>query len=130
MAALVYDGVILLGVLMLASAVALPFGGAGKIAFRDFWFTLWLFGSCFAYLGGLWRYGGLTVGMRAWKIRLISADNRPMTWPRCLLRFLVALVSLGTAGMGFLWALVDERNRAWHDLATGTLLIKTGNTES
>ena len=124
--AMVYDAVILLGLLILASAVALPFGSVNKIALQDFWFTLWLLTVCFAYLGSCWRNGGMTVGMRAWKIKLISADKNLISWPGCLLRFLVAMVSLSFFGLGILWALVDKKNRGWHDLAAHTLLIKTG----
>ena len=122
--AMLYDAVILLGVLMLASAVALPFGNMHKVAFEDFWFTLWLFIACFIYLGSCWRYGGMTVGMRAWKIRLVSANGLIISWPRCVLRYITGLVSLAIFGLGILWALVDKKNRGWHDLAARTLLIK------
>jgi len=122
---MLYDAVILLGLLMLASAAALPFGDIEKVAFRDFWFTLWLLAACFAYLGGCWRYGGMTVGMRAWRVRLVRGDEQIISWPRCLLRFLVGLVSLAALGLGIFWALVDSRNRGWHDLAARTILIKT-----
>jgi len=123
--AIVYDSIILMGLLMMASAIALPFGSENTIAFRDFWFTFWLFLVCFAYLGGCWRYGGMTVGMRAWKIKLVSDNDEIISWPRCFLRFLVALVSLLVLGLGILWALVDRNKRCWHDLAARTLLIKT-----
>lgn len=119
-----YDGVILLGLLMLASAIALPFGTANKIALQDFWFTAWLLLVCFAYLGSCWRYGGMTMGMRAWKVRLISSNEKDITWPRCLLRFLVGGVSLAALGAGVFWALADQRRRCWHDLAARTVLIK------
>jgi len=121
---MLYDAVILLGLLMLASAVALPFGDVNKVALRDFWFTFWLLFVCFAYLGGCWRYGGMTVGMRAWKVRLISSNEPIISWPMCLLRFLVGLVSLSVLGLGILWALVDQKNRTWYDRAAHTLLIK------
>lgn len=121
---MLYDTVILLGLLILATAVALPFGDVNKVAMRDFWFTLWLLAVCFAYLGGCWRYGGMTVGMRAWRVRLVSYDDHIISWPRCLLRFFVGMVSLGALGLGILWALVDSRNRGWHDLAARTILIK------
>jgi uncharacterized RDD family membrane protein YckC len=62
--------------------------------------------------------------MRAWRIRLVSANDRTVTWPRCLLRLLVGCVSVGAFGLGVLWALVDSNNRAWHDLAAKTLLVK------
>ena len=122
---ILYDAVILLGLLMLASAVALPFGDVNKVAFKDFWFTLWLFSVCFAYLGSCWRYGGMTMGMRAWRVRLISRNEKFNSWPRCLLRFLVGLLSLAAFGLGILWSLVDSENRGWHDLAARTLLIKS-----
>lgn len=122
---MLYDVVILLGLLMLASAIALPFGGMHKIAFRDFWFTLWLLTVCFAYLGICWRYGGMTVGMRAWQVRLVTDTGQAVTWPACLLRFLTALVSVAVLGLGVLWVLVDKKNRGWHDLAAHTLLIRT-----
>ena len=121
---MLYDALILLGLLIVASAVALPFGDVQKVAFQDFWFTLWLLVVCFAYLAGCWRYGGMTLGMRAWRIRLISADDQKVSWFRCLKRFLIGILSLGVFGLGILWALGDSKNRGWHDLAARTLLIK------
>ncbi len=123
--AMLYDGVILLGLLILGSALALPFGSVDKLALRDFWFTLWLLIVCFAYLGSCWRYGGMTVGMRAWKIKLVGDETQTISWPRCLLRFLVGLFSLAIFGLGIFWALVDKKNRGWHDLVARTLLIKS-----
>ena len=73
---ILYDSVVLLGLLMLASAIALPFGNTQKIAFQNIGFTLWLLLVCFLYLGGCWHYGGTTVGMRAWRVRLISNDGK------------------------------------------------------
>jgi uncharacterized RDD family membrane protein YckC len=121
---LLYDGVIMLGLLILASALALPFGNTEKVAFQDFWFTLWLLLVCFVYLGSCWRYGGMTVGMRAWRVRLVGENGLVISWPRCLLRFLVSMVSLTALGLGIAWALVDKKNRSWHDLAAQTVLIK------
>ena len=122
--AILYDSVILVGILIVASAIALPFGNMNKTALHDFWFTLWLVLACFAYLGSCWRFGGLTVGMRAWRVKLVSVDGQNISWPRCLLRFLVGLISLAAFGLGILWALVDKENRCWHDLAARTILIK------
>ena len=122
---MLYDGVIMLGLLMLASALALPLGGAGMIAFKDFWFTVWLLFVCFVYLGGCWRYGGLTIGMRAWRVKLVNENETIISWSVCLLRFLTSMVSLAALGMGFFWALFDKKNRTWHDRAAHTLLIST-----
>jgi uncharacterized RDD family membrane protein YckC len=122
--AILYDGLISLGLLIVASALALPFGDINKVALQDFWFTAWLFLVCLAYFVGCWRYGGMTVGMRAWKIKLINNDGSRISLSTCLLRFLVSLISLAAGGLGFFWALWDKQNRTWHDLAATTLLIK------
>ncbi len=122
--AMLYDAVILLGLLLLASATALPFGDVHKLALRDFWFTLWLLAVCFVYLGACWRYGGMTVGMRAWKIKLVSGTDKFISWPRCLLRFSIAAISLAAFGLGIFWSIFDLKNRSWHDLAAATVLIK------
>ena len=124
--AMFYDAFILLGLLILGSAVALPFGSTSKVAFHDFWFTLWLLMVCFAYLGICWRYAGLTVGMRAWRIKLVNSQGQRVSWLACVVRFIVGIVSLSVFGLGILWALVDKKNRTWHDLAARTLLIRTG----
>jgi len=121
---ILYDSVVLLGLLMLASAIALPFGNTQKIAFQNIGFTLWLLLVCFLYLGGCWHYGGTTVGMRAWRVRLISNDGKVVSWTSCGLRFLVGLVSLAIFGLGVFWAVVDKKNRGWHDLAAHTLVVK------
>lgn len=120
---MLYDGVILLGLLMLASAIALPFGGEGKMAFHDPGMTLWLTIVCAAYLTTSWR-AGMTLGMRAWRVRLISRDGGRVPWSRCLLRFLVSLISLALLGLGFFWALYDRQKRGWHDITAHTLLIR------
>jgi uncharacterized RDD family membrane protein YckC len=122
---ILYDSIIMLGILMIASAIALPVGNTDKLAFKDFWFTLWLLVACFAYLGSCWRYGGMTIGMRAWRVRLISSDKPLISWPMCVLRFLIGLISVSVLGLGILWALVDHKNRTWHDLAAHTILIRT-----
>ena len=122
---MLYDSVILLGLMMLASAIALPFGSIEKVVLQDFWFTFWLLFVCFIYLGVCWRNGGMTVGMRAWNVRLVSEDGQQISWPRCLLRFMLGILSMAVFGLGYLWALMDEKNRSWHDSLTSTLLIRS-----
>ena len=35
------------------------------------------------------------------------------------------LVSLAALGFGFCWALIDREKRSWHDMAAGTLMVRT-----
>jgi len=54
----------------------------------------------------------------------IDANGSRLPWPRALLRFAVAIVSLGALGLRFLWCLVDRDRRAWHDIAARSLLLR------
>jgi uncharacterized RDD family membrane protein YckC len=123
---MLYDGVVLVGLLMIAAMVVMPFGAPDKVAFRDAWFTAWLAGVCFSYLACCWRYGGVTLGMRAWRVRLVTRDGNRISWLKCLVRFIVGIVGFALFGLGLFWALPDKKNRSWHDLAAGTLLLRHG----
>jgi uncharacterized RDD family membrane protein YckC len=122
---MLYDGVVMTGLLMLAAAIALPFGNTQKIAFENIGFTIWLLTVCFAYLGSCWHFAGMTVGMRAWRVRLVSENGRCISWPQCLMRFFVGIISLMVFGLGIIWAWLDTGNRGWHDLASHTLLVRS-----
>lgn len=79
----------------------------------------------FGYFGLSWRRGGQTLGMRAWRLRLLRDDGQPAPdWPRLALRYLVAGISLGAFGLGFFWSLVDPQRRTWHDIASHTTVVR------
>jgi len=71
-----------------------------------------------------WTRGGQTIGMKAWRLRVVRSDGRPLGMMRALLRFAVSALSLAAIGLGFAWALVDERHRTWHDLAADTMMVR------
>jgi uncharacterized RDD family membrane protein YckC len=118
-----YDGIIVLALLLLAGLLALPFAGQDTRALADPLFTLYLLAVWFAYFAWCWRRAGMTLGMRAWRLRLNATNGRRPSWRQCLVRFAVALVSAGMLGAGFAWALFDRQRRCWHDLASGTVLV-------
>lgn len=77
-----------------------------------------------AYFVVSWTRGGQTIGMRPWRLRVVAAGGGALPWPRALLRFCIALVSLGAFGLGFAWCLLDGQRRGWHDLAAGSLVVR------
>lgn len=134
LAAMSYDAVLLAGVLVVASAiVTLPLGlGLGREAadalFRSAWFRWPFFLYCVGVLAGFhlwfWTHGGQTLGMRAWRVRVVRADGAPLTAGDAARRYLAAALSLLPLGMGFWWALLDPARLAWHDRLSGTRLIR------
>jgi uncharacterized RDD family membrane protein YckC len=87
------------------------------------WFPLCLLGIAIAFFCGSWSHGGQTVGMRAWKVRVVRADGAPLDWPLAIARFAAAVVGLLPAGLGFWWCWLDAEKRGWHDLWTRTRVV-------
>lgn len=56
------------------------------------WVLVWVVG----FFLWFWRNGGQTIGMRAWRMRLFSTDDKPLTYARALFRLLASLGGLGT----------------------------------
>lgn len=123
--AMSYDAVIVIALLMLATALAMLAGFREMTALRDPGFTLYLAGVCLLYFSLSWHRGGMTLGMRAWRIRIAARDGGLPGWSRCLARFLAAMLSAAPAGAGFFWSLFDARKRAWHDRLSGTFLYRS-----
>lgn len=128
LAVIVYDAFLLFAVAFVAGILALPLTGA--ITPGNPFFTSYIFFVCFFFFGWFWTHGGQTLGMRAWRVRVQRYDGGPITWWQAMLRFLVAFVSWGALGLGFLWSLFDKRKRTWHDIYSESVLVvisKGGN---
>lgn len=96
--------------------------GEAKSAF-PWLLQIWIFLAPLLYLGGFWIKGGQTTGMRAWRIKVLSADGRPITTTQAALRYLSAGLSWLALGIGFVWMLFDAQGRSWHDRLSGTRLV-------
>lgn len=130
--ALLYDALPALGIWFAVSALLLLARGGVPAASGSFagWLelaALWLATGAYATLS--WHFGGQTLGLRAWRLRVVDARGRPPSWSRAWLRFALALPSLLALGLGFAWALIDARRRTWHDLAAGTSVVRQPREE-
>jgi uncharacterized RDD family membrane protein YckC len=124
LAALVYDTLLLAAILFAATLVLLPLRGGEAFGAGDPLFSAYLLGVGFVFFGWFWTHGGQTLGMRAWNIRLQNAAGGPVSWRQAAVRSAVAVVSAGAFGLGYAWILVDSRKRSWHDLASGTRVVR------
>ncbi len=123
LAAMLYDGLLLLALMAVAtSLITLPFGmpaGTSLILYQLFLFEI----IPLMFFCGFWLVGGQTLGMRAWKFKLVRADGKPVGWMDVLKRHFAALLSWLLLGLGFLWILIDKKNLAWHDHLSETRLV-------
>ena len=127
-AAMLYDAILLYALLFVATALLLPFSHGRAIHSGNIPYTLYLLACCYVYFAWQWTRYGQTLGMRAWRIRIIDARGRVPAWGAATLRFLLSLPSLFCLGLGLLWSLFDPRGLAFHDRYSRTCLVRTGNT--
>jgi uncharacterized RDD family membrane protein YckC len=121
--ACLYDGLVLIAVLMVAGAAWVGISRASAPP-GDWLFRLYLLAVSALFFAGFWTRGE-TLGMRAWKLRVVGTDGRPPRWGHALLRFAAACLSWAALGLGFLWVLVDRDRLALHDRLSGTRLVLT-----
>lgn len=126
LAGLVYDLLLLIAILFVATALLLPFTGGEALRPRQWSYSLYLAGITVFFFGWFWTHGGQTLGMKAWGLRLCTRDGQAVDWRRALLRLLAASLSLAFLGLGYLWVLVDPERLAWHDRLSGTRVIRIG----
>ncbi len=128
--ALCYDAVLLAALLMLATALLIiPYDllAARPYPHGDWLYRTLLQGYLIAVIAGFyiyfWTHGGQTLGMSAWRLRVVGADGEPLTANDALRRLGWATLSLLPAGLGLWWSLVDRDHLAWHDRRSGTRLV-------
>jgi len=121
--AMLYDLMLLVSALLFATVIPVVLNGGEAIHSGNPIFFFYLLLVSLFFYGWFWTHGGQTLGMRAWKIYLVSQDQTAVTWKQAGLRFCVAIFSWLFLGLGFLWQWIGSEKQSWHDVISGTHLI-------
>ena len=119
LAALLYDLILLFGMLLLAATLVIIPASAlsGAEVWLDGWprllFQLYLIAVGYGFFAYFWVHGGQTLGMRAWRFRLLREDGQLLSLGDAGGRLLWS--SLLPAPLGLLWIPFDRRGLAPHD---------------
>jgi uncharacterized RDD family membrane protein YckC len=113
---------LLIAVLMLAGLLAVAVNGGQAIPSNHPGFSVYLLLVCVFFYSWFWTHGGQTLGMRAWKVKLVSENGYAVSWQQAVLRFFVAIISWAALGIGVLWQWVSPQQRSWHDVISATHL--------
>ena len=154
LAALLYEGLLLVALLFAVNFVLLPLvtpghAGQGKdLVVPALPQRLALFWILFAVLAGYftwcWSRGRRTLAMKTWRIRLVRLDGSPLPPRTALARYLAAwigpLLAVGAyallashgagahatwlVALGFLWAFIDRDRQFLHDRLAGTRILR------
>ena len=123
LACMIYDTLLLLSVLLAASAIAVTFNGGKAFEQGNLFFISYLLFVSFLFYGWFWTHGGQTLGMQSWKIKLVNRrSDSPVSWQQAGLRFITSLISWLPAGLGFWWQYFGHNNKSWPDIVSDTAL--------
>lgn len=108
LAAMVYDGLILMAVLMAYGAIALTvkYSVLGATHVEGEKMELGVIGFAImlvvviAFYSFFWMRGGQTVGMKAWRLRLVNNQGLPVDLAQSIKRCIFACLSLGLGEWG------------------------------
>lgn len=89
-----------------------------------------LFLELFIFFAYFWIADGQTVGMKAWRLRLVTNSGRRPTLNQVTIRFIAALFSFAALGLGYWWSLFDEHNRTWPDMLSDSQVIHESKTRT
>ena len=72
-----------------------------------------------------WVYKSATPGKMAVDSKVIDAETgQKPSVGQSVIRYIGYYLSALPLGLGYFWALIDDKNRAWHDLLAGTIVVK------
>jgi uncharacterized RDD family membrane protein YckC len=131
LAAIVYDSALVAAVMLMAMAlVVVPidlfFGSEsfdGATLRTNPFYLAYLFCVMVGFHILFWTRGGQTLGMRAWRLKVLRNDGQPLQLKDALLRYFAAILSWALFGLGFIWILLDKEGLAWHDRISNTRLV-------
>jgi uncharacterized RDD family membrane protein YckC len=70
-----------------------------------------------------WTRSGQTLGMRAWRLRVVSDSGLALDLASALLRFVCGLLAWTPAALGVLWLYADSEHLALHDRLSRTRVL-------
>lgn len=123
--AMLYDSLLLAALLLLASLPPVMLNGgpirdgtpSGEI--KNAVYFAYLLLLIFLFYGWFWTRSGQTLGMAAWRIRILGRDGSVPGWKEVAIRLGTALL-----GLANLWVWFDRRHLGWHEHLSRTKTIR------
>ena len=78
--------------------------------------------STWLYFAMFWIYGGKTLGMSSWKLRIVSQGGNQITIIQTIIRFLSNIFTISLAGIPLLLRRLNN-NRSLSDSLSKTSII-------
>lgn len=130
----VYDALIIIAILLLATLIALlglnAFIALGLITLaadtdpseflrNHFLFQSYLVFCLYSFYAWFWRRGGQTAGMKTWRLKIQSLNGQRLTHMQCIIRLCTCL--LGAGNILIFWP--GCKKRSLQDICSGTEMV-------
>jgi len=112
LAAMVYDGLLMFAVLIVIGATTLPLTNGLGVSRDNPILSIYVFSAIFVFLGWFWTHGGQTLGMRAWKIRLLQKSGAAVNWQQAFFYYLLSLPSWGLVLVATFYSVLERHTPA------------------
>ncbi|UCD67522.1 MAG: RDD family protein [Betaproteobacteria bacterium] len=129
LAALAYEAVLLFAVVFIAAYLFVALAGKTPQGLLRWFFYIYLLCVGGAYFVFCWVRSGQTLAQKAWGVRVTALDGSLLIWRTATLRYLLAVVSIGS-GIGLLWAVFDRQRQFLHDRMAGSHIVLAGTPVS
>jgi uncharacterized RDD family membrane protein YckC len=90
LATMLYEGVILFGVIFLAAYLFSTLTQQRNGLMLHNWLAGWIGIVLAAYFVWFWSHGGQTLPMKTWRLKVVDAHGQPLKAPRAFVRYLLA----------------------------------------
>jgi len=120
---MLYEALLLTALLFVFTWVFLFVGRLLEPTLARHLLQAWLLVLTGIYFVYCWTRSGQTLPMKTWRIRVVTRTGLPLSTALALRRYLLALLSLGACGLGFVWVLFDRERQFLHDRLAGTRLV-------
>lgn len=67
---------------------------------------------------------GQTPGKRMLGLRVVRVNGEPLDFSTVLIRYVGYYINSAIFMIGWLWALFNDKHQGWHDLLSGTYVVK------
>ena len=115
-----YDALVITALLLVATLIATLISGGEAAP----WLTrLFVAGSTVGYFSFSWARGGQTAGMRAWRLRVVTADGYPLTYERTFKRLFACIATLAPVLLPLLLAVFSKTKQSVYDTLSNTRVV-------
>lgn len=125
LAAMTYDLFIIIACIIFSTLIWVIVKNEAVAANNVIVFRTYILAVIYLFFVWFWVKRGQTLGMLAWKMKLVGSDGNKVGVIRASFRFILALLFSIPCGFTYIWMILDPESVTLHDRISKTYVVKT-----